>query len=127
MAEKKPKTTVENVPGEPEGKVEAAAPAATMAQEAQAVPKEAHAASNPIATARRSVAAWLKGNFPGHENAFIGGLVGLILILLIFAIGFWRTFVVALFVCVGIAVGQVFDGDPKIIRTVQRFLESRNG
>lgn len=58
----------------------------------------------------------------GHERAFMGGVIGLLAAALVFLIGPLRTVVVALFVGVGVAVGQYLDGDPKIVSVVRRLL-----
>lgn len=71
--------------------------------------------------------SWLGARFPGHENAALGGIAGLIVALLIFFVGFWQTLFVALMVCVGIAVGQLLDGDPKIIRALKKLLDNLRG
>ena len=71
------------------------------------------------------VGEWLKSTFPGNENAVVFGCIGLIAAILIFVVGIWRALLVTLFVLIGVAIGQVVDGDPKIIRTVQRFLSDR--
>lgn len=77
--------------------------------------------------AREGMRAWLHATFPGHENAFIWGCIGFVVALLLFAIGFWRTLVVVLLVVVGVAFGQVLDGDPKIINTVRGLFSGDNG
>lgn len=58
----------------------------------------------------------------GHERAFMGGVIGLLAAALVFLIGPLRTVVVALFVGVGVAVGEYLDGDPKIVSVVRRLL-----
>lgn len=68
---------------------------------------------------------WLTKSFPGHENAFLGGVCGLVVAILIAAIGFWWTLLVALLVLIGVAIGQQADGDPKIIRAVSKFFHDR--
>lgn len=69
--------------------------------------------------AREGLHTWVHETFPGHENAVIGGFVGFLVALLFFVIGFWRTLLVVLLVAVGVAFGQVLDGDPKIINTLR--------
>lgn len=73
----------------------------------------------------RAVSSWVSKTFPGHEKAFWGGMCGLVVALAVFVIGVWRTVLIVALVLVGVAVGQLFDGDPKIINLVRRFL-SRN-
>lgn len=71
------------------------------------------------------VFSWVRRTFPGHEKAFWGGVCGLLAAIVFFAIGFWRTLVIVVLVVVGVAVGQMLDGDSKIVEAVRR-LFSRN-
>ena len=71
------------------------------------------------------VSAWVSRTFPGHEHAFWGGVLGLLVALAFFAIGFFRTLLIVALIVVGVAVGQALDGDPKLINAVRRFY-SRN-
>lgn len=100
------------------------APKTTIEQDA---PPEAAPASERFSAARTAgkLSAWFRRAFPGHENAVIFGALGLIAAILIFVVGVWRTLVIVLFVVAGVAIGQVADGDPKILRTVQRLLSGR--
>lgn len=61
----------------------------------------------------------------GHPHTVLYGITGLVLALLVLIIGFWRTFVIALFVGLGMAVGQIVDGDGVIARLFERFFSSR--
>ncbi len=72
------------------------------------------------------VNGWVSRAFPGHENAFWGGVLGALLAVLIFWVGPVRALGVALLVIVGVAFGQVADGDPKIINLLRRFFTSNN-
>lgn len=72
-----------------------------------------------------SLTGWVRRTFPGHEKAFWGGVLGLLVALVFFAIGFFRTLLIAILVVAGVAVGQLLDGDPKLINLVRKFL-SRN-
>lgn len=69
---------------------------------------------------------WVVRTFPGHENAFLGGLLGFVAAILVFAIGFWQTLFVALLVLVGVGVGQQMDGDPKLWNAVRQLFSSRD-
>lgn len=69
--------------------------------------------------------AWFKRTFPGHENSVIFGLIGLVAAILLFVVGVWRTLIITLFVVTGVAIGQVVDGDPKILRALQRLFSER--
>lgn len=72
------------------------------------------------------ISSWVSKTFPGHENAFWGGVCGLIIAICLFVIGFWRTLLIALFVILGIAIGQWFDGDPKIFRAIKNFFSRKD-
>ncbi|MGN0071247.1 MAG: DUF2273 domain-containing protein [Atopobiaceae bacterium] len=102
----RPKVTVDENGPKKDAK---SAPAATEAT------SEQHAGARPLEAAE----AWLHETFPGHENAVLCGVLGLIVAILLFAIGFWATLLVALCVTVGVAIGQLLDGDPKIIEFVR--------
>lgn len=77
--------------------------------------------------AREGLRAWLHETFPGHENAVVWGFVGFLVALLFFIIGFWRTLLVILLVAVGVAFGQVLDGDPRIINTLRGLFRGDDG
>ena len=51
--------------------------------------------------------------------------MGLVAAIAFLVLGVWYTAVIAVFVLVGVAVGQVVDGDPKILNLI-RSLFSRN-
>ena len=74
----------------------------------------------------RKISSWLATTFPGRENSVMLGLMGFVVAVVLFAIGFWRTLVITLFVVAGVAIGQVLDGDPKILRAIQRWLNRNN-
>lgn len=131
MPDKKPKTTVESTvePAEAADKRTAAQDKkATVAVDTADAPAatEGGDKGGSFASVRSNVSSWLQGNFPGHENAFIGGACGLLAILLIYTIGLGKTLLIALFLVAGIAIGQIFDGDPKIIHAIQHLFEARN-
>ncbi len=73
-----------------------------------------------------SLFAWVHQAFPGHEKAFWGGVCGLAIALVFFAIGFLRTLLIVVLVLVGVACGQVLDGDPKLINVIKRLFSDRN-
>lgn len=70
------------------------------------------------------VSAWVGKTFPGHENAFWGGVFGLVAAVVLLAFGILKTLIVAVLVVAGIAVGQLVDGDPKLIRALQRLFSN---
>lgn len=63
---------------------------------------------------------WFQTMFAGHTNACLGGLVGFLIAILVFAIGILKTLFVVLCVFVGIGIGQYLDGDPKIVALVSK-------
>ena len=71
------------------------------------------------------VSAWVRRTFPGQEKAFWGAILGLVAAIVFLVVGPWPVFVIAVFVFVGVAAGQVLDGDPKIVNTL-RHLFIRN-
>lgn len=91
----------------------------------QAAP-EGTGAGDAVRTGANCVSAWVKRTFPGHEKAFWGGVIGLVAAVVFFAIGPWRTLVIAVLVVAGVAVGQVLDGDPKIVNTLRHIFIRNN-
>lgn len=55
-----------------------------------------------------------------HPHTVLYGAVGLLLAVLILVLGLWRTIVIAIFVGVGAAIGQVRDGEGGIYRFFNR-------
>lgn len=101
------------------GQKKAAGAGAGQAENAAADPK---ACTAPATTS--SVSAWVSRTFPGHENAFWGGVLGLLAAVVLFAIGILKALIVVVLVVAGIAVGQLVDGDPKLIRMLQRLFSN---
>lgn len=75
----------------------------------------------------QGLAAYLTRFAPNHENALLGGLMGLIVAVLMFVAGFWRTLFVVVMVTVGVAIGQYLDGTPKIINFIRRVIAEFRG
>lgn len=69
--------------------------------------------------------SWVRRTFPGHEHAFWGGVLGLLTAILFLVLGLWRALVIVALVIVGVAIGQMLDGESKIMDLVRR-LFSRN-
>ena len=67
---------------------------------------------------REAASGWVHSTFAGHEHAFYGGLIALLAAVLIFIFGPLHVLLVCVLVVIGVAIGQYFDGDPKIIRMV---------
>lgn len=88
-------------------------------------PGDGAASGEPASDGLGRVRDWVRRAFPGGEGAFWGGVVGLVVAIVFLVLGVWYTAVIAAFVLVGVAVGQVVDGDPKIWNLI-RSLFSRN-
>ena len=86
----------------------------------KSAPTLAEAPKDEVKAGAPSPWAWVAKNFPGHEHAFVGGACGLLLALLIFAIGFWKAFFVAVLVAIGVLVGQYLDGDTRVVELIRR-------
>lgn len=99
--------------------------AAPPAGDAKGAAHDAPGDGNAFREGASRVFSWVRRTFPGHENAFWGGVCGLLAAIVFFAIGFWRTVVIVALVVVGVALGQMLDGDSKIVEAVRRIF-SRN-
>jgi|GEM_PF-1146316 len=73
---------------------------------------------------RRAASGWVHRTFPGNEHAFWGGVIALVVAVLVFVIGLPRMLFICLLVVVGVAIGQIADGDPKIIRAITSLFKS---
>ncbi|MEQ2637650.1 DUF2273 domain-containing protein [Paratractidigestivibacter faecalis] len=80
--------------------------------------------TDPAAAGFSRVSAWVSKTFPGHENAFWGGVLGLLAAIVLLAFGIFKTLILVVLVVAGIAVGQLVDGDPKLIRALQRLFSN---
>lgn len=139
MAKSKPPVArIEETPTEPETLREeasaveesAAAPKAAQAKKAQAKATRAKApepTAESEAGGRMGLTGLVAQVFPGHEHAVIGGISGLLVAVLFFLLGFWRTVLVCLLVFCGVAIGQYLDGDPRIVNLVRRALGDGRG
>lgn len=93
-------------------------------EETSAATAEAPAAATPKEEGcLKRANAWLEDSFPTHKNAVLGGAVGLIVALMIFGIGFWKTLFISVLILIGVAVGQIADGDPKLIRLIKELIK----
>lgn len=61
-----------------------------------------------------------------HPGAIIGGFLGLLFAIFLFTFGLFKMLVVALFVLVGVAVGQIFDGKATILAKIRSLFTDRN-
>lgn len=89
---------------------------------AEAAPSEM--AQGQTKKVRESLSQWFHRTFAGHEHAFWGGLIALLLALAAFIFGPGKVVLVCLLVIVGVAIGQIFDGDPKIIRMIRGLFDN---
>ena len=80
--------------------------------------------TDPAAAGFSHVSAWVSKTFPGHENAVWGGVLGLLAAIVLLAFGIFKTLILVVLVVAGIAVGQLVDGDPKLIRALQRLFSN---
>ena len=110
----------------PKAKVELGtpAPAPKAAAGAAAGSGTAGSGTDPAAAGFSHVSAWVSKTFPGHENAFWGGVLGLLAAIVLLAFGIFKTLILVVLVVAGIAVGQLVDGDPKLIRALQRLFSN---
>jgi len=84
------------------------------------------ASSDPVKDGFGSkVSAWVSRTLPGHENAFVGGVLGLVAAILVFCVGALNTILIVVLVMVGVSLGQILDGDPKIVNAVIKFFSDR--
>ena len=137
-----PKATIEPAPVAPKAEPSSNAPTAKVqpqpepeqayasasAADAQSAPASSpQPAAGPAPTsagAAKGISAWVKRTFPGHEHAFWGAVIGLIIALLVFAIGFLQTLFIVLLICLGAAVGQFIDGGSSMEELIQRIMDS---
>ena len=94
----------------------------TKQQAADATPGAATSAGAAAGFAK--VSAWVSRTFPGHENAFWGGVCGLLVALVLLTLGILKTVILVVLIVAGVAVGQLVDGDPKLIRALQRIFSN---
>ena len=61
-----------------------------------------------------------------HPGAIIGGFLGLLFAIFLFTFGLFKMLVVALFVLVGVAIGQIFDGKATILAKIRSLFTDRS-
>ena len=134
---KKPPVTVEVNVETPEGSTTQEIPpaeAGTSRQGEASQPSDTAAAlraqgaqARKLAAKTRSTAtSWVEGLAPGHSNAVIFGVLGVLVALLIFWVGFFQALFVALMATTGVAFGQWLDGDPRIVNAIKHLLAPSN-
>lgn len=96
----------------------------------QAEPTNAHSEPDnnsdhkPPTNVVDAVRNWVHKTFPRRENAFWGGVFGLIVALLVMWIGIFRSIFLLVFIVIGVMIGQAIDGDAKLINLLRRFFSS---
>lgn len=99
----------------------ATAPEAASAVGAAPAPGASDApAEGPSRCPASLMASSLRESLRGHEHAFLGGVAGLVVAVAIYAVGIVPTLVTLALVALGVALGQLADGDPKLIELVRR-------
>ncbi len=58
-----------------------------------------------------------------HPHATLYGIMGFVLAVLILVIGLWDTIVIAVFVGIGVVIGQVRDGDNAAVSFIRRLFD----
>lgn len=58
-----------------------------------------------------------------HPHAALYGIMGFVLAVLILVIGLWDTIVIAVFVGVGVIIGQMRDGDNAAVNFIRRLFD----
>ena len=117
----KPKTKVASA-AEPEKAAEK--PTEADGRQAEDEPNDALEQARSIGQAFKT---WMAKTFPGHVHAVIGGLCGLLVAVLFFVFGFWKTMLVCLLVAIGVAFGQYLDGDPRIVNLIRKLVSEGRG
>ncbi|MCI1665627.1 MAG: DUF2273 domain-containing protein [Atopobiaceae bacterium] len=87
--------------------------------------QQGKAAREAVEGAAKSATSWLEGVFPGHGNAALFAIIGFVVALFLFGIGFWNTLLLVILVVAGLAFGQYLDGDPKILNVLKGFFSKR--
>lgn len=120
----RPKVELDGSAKAASGKGDARSGQGATGEKGSAAGASSDAAASDAAAGFAKVSAWVSRTFPGHENAFWGGVCGLLVALVLLTLGILKTVVLVLLVIAGIAVGQLVDGDPKLIRALQRLFSN---
>lgn len=96
----------------------------SASQRSSSAREQGAAARQSLNNATRSFRSWLEGMFPGHVNAALFAILGFVVAIILFTMGFWPTILLILLVGGGYAFGQQLDGDPKIIRTIRSWFNA---
>lgn len=82
-------------------------------------PKVAAAPASPKPAEPPVLNPWLHRQFPGHEHAVVGCLVGLFFALVVLYVGIPRGLFIVACMVVGMFVGMYFDGDSRLTGAVR--------
>jgi uncharacterized membrane protein len=82
-------------------------------------PKVAAAPASPKPAEPPVLNPWLHRQFPGHEHAVVGCLVGLFFALVVLYVGIPRGLFIVACMAVGMFVGMYFDGDSRLTGAVR--------
>ena len=82
-------------------------------------PKVAAAPASPKPAEPPVLNPWLHQQFPGHEHAVVGCLVGLFFALVVLYVGIPRGLFIVACMVVGMFVGMYFDGDSRLTGAVR--------
>ena len=82
-------------------------------------PKVAAAPASPKPSEPPVLNPWLHRQFPGHEHAVVGCLVGLFFALVVLYVGIPRGLFIVACMAVGMFVGMYFDGDSRLTGAVR--------
>lgn len=66
------------------------------------------------------IVQWFRTTFPGHENTVMFGLLGALAAVIFLLFDLYHTIIFVVFIVIGVAIGQKFDGKPTIIRFIKR-------
>ena len=82
-------------------------------------PKVSAAPASPKPAEPPVLNPWLHRQFPGHEHAVVGCLVGLFFALVVLYVGIPRGLFIVACMAVGMFVGMYFDGDSRLTGAVR--------
>lgn len=111
----------------PAPRIETAAAEVASPTREDTLAEEAVNSDAQATTGASSIRAWLSTHIRGHEHMVIGALCGLLIVLLVFAVGLLRALFVVVMIGGGAAIGQTFDGDSRIIDFIKQVLSERRG
>lgn len=81
-------------------------------------PPSENASNNLFASLQRTCSAYAQE----HRHAVCYGIVGFVAAVLVLAIGFWPTVLLALFAAIGVLIGRYQDGDRKAVSAMRALI-----